>query len=356
MGAQSLWALNIYRTGNSKDVSPKTVQTFCLAGGGEDDAWASGWKRLLKDSGGGDIVIIRADGRRGEYESWIFNDEQKHGFPKVNSVSTISLGQKADANNPEVEKMIRQAEMVFFAGGDQTDYLEWFKGSKLEKAVEEVMRKKKVPLAGTSAGMAILAGVDFKAKHSSPSKKDGMVTARDVLKDPTGAFVDLESAVFTPPFMKDVITDTHFSERNRQGRLFGFMARASHDNPAQLPVTKVKGIGADEGTAVCFDGKGEGQVYGSGNVFFLKGNAPIERIESGKPLHWEANQKAVQAYVIRGTDPGAKFDLRTWTGSGGRPQFWSVHGGPGGDPVLKISETSTGQGAGGLPVKSSGVK
>ena len=111
-----------------------TEQVTCLAGGGSDAAWGQGWKYLIDHSGGGDIVIVRADGGRGGYENWIYKDQSSLGFKPVNSVTTISLSRASDANSSEVEKILNNAELVFFAGGDQTTYISWFRHSKLEKS------------------------------------------------------------------------------------------------------------------------------------------------------------------------------------------------------------------------------
>lgn len=316
-------AIKIFTTGNPRDVVAKTNSLICLAGGGQDDLWSEGWSAMLEAAGGGDVVVIRAGGDRGGYESWIYNDEGSHGFPRVNSITTISLENAKDANRSDVEKLILNAEMVFFAGGDQSKYINWFRDSKLAAAVDYVMNKKKIPIGGTSAGMALLAGIDYAANYSSPSDRDGLVTSADVLKDPTGHFVSLDRSVLTPPYLNQVVTDTHFSQRDRHGRLLGFMARAVYNNYGDIFCNNVKGIGADEGTAVCYTESGVARVYGAGKVFFLIGNAPIEKIVAGSSLIWNAEKLAVSTYVIDGSQfLTAQFDLNLWIGSGGAHEFW----------------------------------
>ncbi len=330
LASPQAWAgLKIYRTGNAIDVKTPSSQSICLAGGGLDDEWADGWRFLIRQSGGGDVVVIRADGSRGGYEDWIYNDPDRHQFPKVNSVTTISIADAKDANRTDVEQLILNAELVFFAGGDQSLYIDYFRGSKLLSAVEYVMNVKKVPVAGSSAGMALLADIDYASHYGSPLKKNSIVTALDVINEPTGTFVDLDRTVLKAPYMNQVITDTHFAQRAREGRLTGFMARAVYNNYSDVSWSNIKGIGADEGTAVCYDSTGIAKVFGAGNAHFLKGNAPIERITAGHTLSWLAGGKAVQAYVIHGTigtEPTASFDLKSWTGSGGRSEFWFIDG------------------------------
>lgn len=321
------YAVKMYTTGSATNVSPMTSGAICLAGGGDDDSWKDGWKFMLEKANGGDVVIIRADGSRGGYESWIYNDTSGNGFPKVNSVQTILLKYASDANLPEVEAKIKNAELIFFAGGDQSIYIKWFKGSKLADAVNYMMNIKKVPVGGTSAGMALLGGIDYTAAYSSPSKKGSNVTSADVLLNPTGTFVDLSREVIIPPFLNEVVTESHFSQRNRQGRVVGFMARAVYNKYSDINISNIKGIAADEATAYCYSETGAGKVYGLNSVFFLKANAPIERIQTGTSLNWLQNRLAVKVYEIKGVNAlNSNFDVFTWSGTGGTSQYWWVDG------------------------------
>lgn len=320
------YSLQIYRTGKAQDITPTTQSAVCLAGGGSDDGWAQGWNYLLQQSGGGDVVIIRADGRRGGYEKWIYEDEGRHQFPNVNSVTTLVIEKPQDANQADVVKSILNAELIFFAGGDQSYYINWFDQSKLAEAVNYMIYAKKTPVGGTSAGMALLAGIDFSARYPSPRDQVSNISSEDVMNDPTGYFVDLDRRVITAPYLRQVITDTHFSERNREGRLVGFMARAVYNNYQDINYKNIKAIAADENTAACYGSDGLVKVYGSGHVFFLKGNLSIERIQNKQSLDWYQNGDAVLAYAIHGKQNSAVFDLKSWTGVGGQIQSWSVNG------------------------------
>lgn len=329
---QNAYALKIYVTGDAANVSPATQATLCLAGGGSDDSWAGGWKYFLQRSGGGDVVIIRTDGKRGGYEPWIYSDTGGYGFPAVNSVTTISIKAASEANDSNVEALVRDAEAVFFAGGDQSLYINWFRGSKLESAVEYLINTKHAPVGGTSAGMALLADIDFKAEFSPPG--GGNVDSQDAMLDPTATFIDLDRTVINPPSMTNVITDTHFAARDRFGRLLSFMARATY-NYADLNYSTIKAIAADEGTAVCFNENNNGTVFGAAYVYFLRGNTPVERIQSGTSLHWYGNRQAVSAYHILGSVTGSgSFNLSNWSGSGGSIHYWWVNGSNSSAPVF----------------------
>lgn len=331
----SALAVRIHTTGSTADISTSTSPLICLAGGGSDNRWGQGWRAMLEASGGGDIVIIRSDGQRGGYESWIYNDEGENGFPRVNSVKTITVSRARDANRADVERMILNAELIFFAGGDQSRYINWFKNSRLIKAVNHVMLTKRVPVGGSSAGMALMAGIDYRADLPSPADKKAFVTAEDVLKDPTGKFIVLDRDVLIPPFMKTVITETHFSQRNRKGRLMGFMARAIYNNYDDIYYENIRGIGADEGTAICYDETGIAQVYGAGSAYFLQGVTPIERVRPGSSLDWFGGRQAILAYTIKGSNqPVARFNMSLWRGFGGLSQYWWVDGSSPFQPTL----------------------
>lgn len=304
----SSWGLQTHRTGNSRDVKKKTSFQICMAGGGSDDLWRDGWRRFLQKSGGGDVVIIRSDNTFGKYESWIYEDTGRNDFPKVNSVTTLLLEAASDTNHPEVVKNLRNAELIFFAGGDQDKYIDFFKGSKAEIAINHALKDRHIPIGGTSAGMAILAGIDYTGRYNSPRSPDSFVTSEDVLKNPSGSFIDLDRRFLVPPFMKNVVTETHLSERNRQGRLMGLMQKAESLLPLTHRKSKVKGIGGDEGTAFCYNRKGKGAVFGKGQMVFVKANS----------------QEKVIAYTIAGNSKGAFFDLKKWRGEGGSKSQWSI--------------------------------
>ena len=325
----------IYSKGNATDVTVVTQPVLCLAGGASDDLWVDGWKLLLNASGGGDIVIIRPDTGRGTYESWIYDDSGGHNLPKVDSVTTIPLTKASDALSPEAATAVRNAELIFFDGGDQSIYLAMIEGTPLESALDYALHVRRVPMGGTSAGMALLGGIDFTAKYN-PSKKSSLVTSELAMKDPTAQYVDLDRQTLVPPFLEHVITDTHFSQRNRQGRLVSFMARAVYNNYGDIGPFNIKGIGADEGTAFCYDTvTGIGKVYGTNSVHFAIGNANIERIAAGFSLNWLWQREAVKVYSIPASaNATASFDLSTWTGTGGKASYWFVDGTDEANPIF----------------------
>lgn len=333
--SQSL-AFKIYRTGNKYDVSPSTTPVVCLAGGASDDSWADGWREMMLKANGGDIVIIRADGRRGGYEPWLFEDPDGHNFPKVNSVHSIVITSTKDSNRKEVVELVDKAELVFIAGGDQYSYLRFIKGTRLQKALLRALTERKVPFGGTSAGTALLGDVIFTAQYEPPTDENSMASTEAILKDPAGKGVSLERGFLTPHFLNQVVTDSHFSQRNRQSRLITFMARAVYNGYSDLHSFNIKAIGVDEQTAMCFDDHGMAKIYGIHSAHFLIGNQNIERISKNQSLHWYGKKRAVKVYSISGTNSNtAEFDLKTWSGVGGNLKYWSIDGSHNSIPILR---------------------
>ena len=213
--------------------------------------------------------------------------------------------------------------------------------SATEDAINYLINQKKVPVGGTSAGMAILG--DY---YYAPGLEG--VLSSEILNDPFhhNTHDIYRSDFLQVPFLKNVITDTHLDRCNdnhpetRYGRLFGFMARimVSENQP-------VYGIGLEEGAFVAIDSKGIATVFGNDSergqdAYFLHTNgAAPEQIEPELPLIWDNNGQAVKVYRIQGTPSGSGlFDLNNWlTADGGTWEYWFTTGGYSGFRQERIS-------------------
>lgn len=296
-----------YLTGSSADVTTTTQGGLLLMGGSTDVDEAIAW--LLARSGGGDVVVIRASGADG-YNKYMYN------MLPVNSVETLIINSREKANLPSIEQKIRNSEALFIAGGDQWDYVNYWKDSPVEDAINYLINTKKVSIGGTSAGCAILGGTYFKASK-------GTVTTEQSLANPYNQYMTIGQADFIiPPNMQNVITDSHYTQRNRQGRHIAFLAKMMKD----FGNTAAKGIGVDEETALCIDENGIGKVYGKNEVYFLQNNTQsAETFQSDSPLNWVRSNQAVKAYKITGNTAGnGTFNAATWELSGGKSYFYYV--------------------------------
>jgi len=126
--------------------------------------------------------------------------------------------------------------------------------------------------------------------------------------------------------LQNTITDSHYTQRDRQGRHITFMARLMKD----FGYSNVKGIGVDEQTAVCIDETGLGKVYGINHAYFLQSTGlGAETCIAGTKLTWNRGGQAVKAYRIQGTTTGAGiFNANTWLNfSGGTSYNYYVNNG-----------------------------
>ncbi len=308
----------VYTTGSSADVTTTTSFGIALIGGAESDtnAETAAFQFLVSKSGGGDFVVLRSSGADG-YNNYVYST-----IGGVNSVETIMVTSRTLADHATTEALVRNAEAIFIAGGDQSDYVNFWKDSKLEAAINYVINTKQVPIGGTSAGLAILGQFYYGATK-------GSVTSAEALANPYHANIaGLEGGNFlNVNYMSNVITDSHYGQRSRQGRHFTFMARLVQD--FGVSYINVKGIGVDEATSVIVESNGTSKVYGAGNAYFLKGFGGVpELCVSRKALTWNRSGQAVSAYVIAGTATGVNtFNFNTWTGTGGTSRFWSANNG-----------------------------
>lgn len=276
--------------GNPADASGKGSGGYVLAGGGTDQPDAFKW--MIQRAGGGDIVIIRASGADA-YNKWILD------LGGVDSVETIVFQSRAAASDPFVTDRLRKAEAVFIAGGDQSRYVNYWKGTRVEDELHALVERGG-PIGGTSAGLAILGEFGFGAR-------EGGITSKEALSDCFGKPVELDRDFLVLPGLENVITDTHVVERDRLGRLLVFLARVQKDGWSQSP----RAIAVDRETAVLVDpSTRKATVVGKNPAYFLNTTRPASVCEAGKPL----TLGGVNVYRITAT---GTFDLRAWRGTGG---------------------------------------
>lgn len=284
-----------------------------LMGGGADVASAFKW--MIDRSGGGDVVIIRVSGTDA-YNPFV------NGLGNVNSVETLKIDTRALANNDTVANIIRNAEMLFIAGGDQSDYMNLWRGTKTQEALNYLLTVKKAPFGGTSAGCAIMSGFYF-------SGEKGSVVSAEALSDPYNSKITIYNNDFLhAPYLENVITDQHYLTREREGRHVVFLGRIMKDFNVIA-----RGIAADERTAVCIDKNGTAQVFGSGKAFFIIPDAAKtpEQFSTGIKVNWRQNEQALSVYEIQASTSGSgNFNVanfRASEASGGRWLWWWAENG-----------------------------
>ncbi|MFT5436603.1 MAG: cyanophycinase-like exopeptidase [Ulvibacter sp.] len=309
-----------YFTGNTEDVTTNHQYGVCLMGGATEHDEAMKWFLLKAD--GGDVVVLRASGSNG-YNDYFYSELGV----TINSVETLVIHNTAGGIDPYVLQQVANAEAIWFAGGDQYDYVNFFKDNAMETLLNEHINTKRAVIGGTSAGMAIMGGYYFDAAN-------GTITSSQALNNPYHAKVSLGIHDFIEiPFFENVITDSHYDDPDRRGRHTAFLARFATD----LGVRSF-GIACNEYTAVCIDENGEAFVYGDypnyeEYAYFLQANCVTdfqpENCTSGNPLTWTGNNDAVRVYKVPGTQTGENtFNINDWkTGAGGTWEHWLVDDG-----------------------------
>jgi cyanophycinase len=290
-----------YLSGNHVDVAPPTTGGLLLAGGGTDQPAAFRW--LIEHAGGGDIVVLRASGADG-YHPFVMR------LGGANSIATYVVRHRDAASDPSLLGALGRAEAIFFAGGDQSKYIEFFKDTLVEAAVNDAARRG-VPIGGTSAGLAILSEFSYAALRSS-------TTTDEATKEPYHPNVTLERDFLSLPFLSGIITDSHVIERGRLGRTVAFMARLKQDG--WLGSRPARAIAIDRETAILVEADGSATVVGPNTAYFMQASADPQVCTSSDPLSYYP----IEVYTV---SRGATFDLSNWTGTGGTDQRMSVREG-----------------------------
>jgi cyanophycinase len=194
-----------------------------MMGGGSDLDEAFRW--LCGKANGGDFLILRARGDD-DYNSYV------NGLCKPNSVATLIVPHHAAAIDPTVSGIIRHAEAVFIAGGDQARYVNFWRGTPVQEAINADIAEGK-PIGGTSAGLAILGEFSYGALNDPPD--DSSLSSADALRDPFFARITLVRNFLKIPLLQNIITDSHFAKRDRMGRSLVFLARLIQDGWSREP-------------------------------------------------------------------------------------------------------------------------
>jgi cyanophycinase len=285
-----------YVVGGTEDVHKPTRGLWVAQGGGDDVN--ENYARMGEYGGGGDFVVLRASGK-GEYNDHVFE------YCGCDSVETIVFDRGAATSDPFVLATIRNAEAIFIAGGDQSNYTRYWKDTPVEDAINFVAAKP-APIGGTSAGMAVLGEYVYSAE-SEESLTSGVALANPFAPDLT-----LARGFLALPGLENVITDQHLQERDRIGRTIALLSRLQADGWSERP----RAIAADRETALHIDpATGMAEVFATADhptpyaYFMAPTSAPLQ-CKAGEPL----TTGPISVYRL---GPGGRFDLANWRGENG---------------------------------------
>jgi cyanophycinase len=196
----------------------------------------------------------------------------------IKHVSIIDVSQRDDAFKETGLKKVREADALFFTGGDQLNITSLLGGSKLHNLIYERI-KDGIVVAGTSAGAAMMSNSMIVSGRSDTSPKVGSVEIAPGM--------DL---------LGSTIIDTHFSERGRHGRLLTAIAHYPQD----------LGIGIDERTAIVVY-RNEFKVLGEGVVTIMDGS---QMRHNNLPYRKDRETVGLFGVDIHVLPAGYKYDLK----------------------------------------------
>ncbi|MSO50592.1 MAG: hypothetical protein EXQ49_11975 [Acidobacteria bacterium] len=246
-----------YLTGSEADVTRTTTGGVLLAGGGTDQPDAFKW--LFARAGGGDIVVLRASGADG-YHPFAMK------IGGLDSIESFVVKSREASSDAKLLERLGRAEAIFFAGGDQSKYVTFFKDTPVEELVNAAAARG-VPVGGTSAGLAILGEFSYSAMRAS-------ITTAQALADPLSPDITIDKDFLSLKHLDGLITDSHVVERSRLGRTVAFMARLHQDGwlkaNGTTPARPARALAIDRETAVLLERDGTATVVGPNTAYFME--------------------------------------------------------------------------------------
>jgi cyanophycinase len=289
--------------GNPNDAPPAPTLNpgLVLMGGGTDVDAAFQW--MCQRAGGGDFVVIRTTGTDA------YNPYIQALCPQMDSVETIIITSVTGANSAYVSSHIQNAEALWIAGGDQSTYVNLWRGTAVQTGVNFLLNSKLAPVGGTSAGLAVLSQFIYTGQL-------GSVTSSQALANPFHRYVTLDRDLFQSALGVDKLYDSHFVTRDRMGRSLTFLARIVNNGWAAQP----RGIGVDEETALLVLTNGAVSMVGSGAAYFLQAPGAAQVLAEKTPLTY----LNIGVYKV---PQGGTFNFSTWSGTGGVAYTLNVNNG-----------------------------
>ena len=198
-----------YRVGKPTDEQVLAKGGICMMGGGADVDSAMIW--FLDLANGGDVLVLRTSGAD-DYNDYMFTDLGV----TLNSVETIVCHNANASLDAYVQKRILEADAIWFADGNQLEYVDYWRNSPIDSLINSRLPGNKLAIGGSGAGMSVLGRRYFSAKN-------GSVTSANALFNPFTAALTIDTNTFLKvKYLESTITDTHFDNPNRKGRPWCF--------------------------------------------------------------------------------------------------------------------------------------
>lgn len=248
-----------------------------IIGGAEEKSPAGEILTQAADLVTGKLVIITTATQQPTEVGWEYYDL----FTElgVAEVEVLHINSWREANEEEFVTSIREAQGIFFTGGNQLRITSLLGGSQVCHEIRAGYRAGKT-IIGTSAGAAIMSRLMIvRGRNDDNPQPKALRLALGL------GLID------------DVIVDQHFSQRGRLGRLLTGLAQ----NPALL------GLGIDENTAVIVEDE-ICEVIGSGTVTVADCSQIAETNIANLAPDEALTLTNVKLHIL---STGYSFDLRT---------------------------------------------
>lgn len=220
---------------------------ICAVGGGSEGT--NDWNRapyswIVEKADSGKIVVLSVN----DETTWIPDYFRSLG---ASSAYNLRINSRTLADSQAMYDSIVAADGIFIKGGNQYNYINYWKGTLTEEAIKVVFNRGGV-VSGTSAGAMVLGEHDLSAKY-------GTYYPDDALPNPFISQSHVESDFLK--LIPGVLFDTHVIERARQGRMVPLFVKLQSDGINDATI-----VGIDDRTAICISPDGTGTVMGSGAV------------------------------------------------------------------------------------------
>ncbi len=254
--------------------------TLTLIGGAEDRKAKDGvLKKLIERTRAKHVAVVPTASMYG-YE---LGDEYKDTFRQlgVDKIDIFNIKERRDTENPRYIDIAKEADLIFFTGGDQVKLAHVFLHTELLKVIKDRYFLEGLHLAGTSAG--------------------AMVMSDPLIYEGDGKDLQKGAVFFEPGFgITDKITvDTHFMERGRIPRICAFLASGYSK----------RGIGVGEDSAAHISADDKLEVFGSGIVVTF--NADKLRYSNFHNIR-EDELIDMDNVALSFLVDGSRFDLTKW--------------------------------------------
>ncbi|TWH70411.1 cyanophycinase [Micromonospora olivasterospora] len=287
-----------------------------LVGGALDDGNAAVYGEFVRQAGGAQArigVLSASSAVPHSSANAVAKVLKAYGAGEVTWIPPVTAKRDGSGDDPSNAALAASMTGFFLTGGDQFRYVQsMVHADGTDGAVLRAVRQRFLagaPVAGTSAGMQILAGRDMVTGGTSyPGVRDGaqpgVFDTDDVLGYwPAGGF----------GFFTSGLVDTHFDARGRNSRSIRLAADTGHD--------RVYGVGED--TALVVTGAGTAgeslRVVGTTGVSVLDLRSARVGLAGG---HWSID--------------GVRWSYLT-DGDSYDPARWRVAKGAGSSPAVPRS-------------------